>query len=57
MLAPGDSVFLPADTVHASFNISDADAKLLAILAPCIGDGDGYEVTEVADELPWSSLR
>jgi quercetin dioxygenase-like cupin family protein len=57
MLGPGDAVFLPAGTVHASFNVSDTDAKLLAILAPCIGDGDGYEVVEVADQAPWNGLR
>ena len=57
MLSTGDSVFLPAGTVHASFNTSDRDAKLLAILAPCIGEEDGYEVVEVADEAPWNGLR
>jgi len=57
MLGPGDSVFLPAGTVHASFNTGDGNAKLLAILAPCIGGGDGYEVVEVADQPPWNGLR
>ena len=57
MLGPGDSVFLPAGTVHASFNTGDGNAKLLAILAPCIGDGDGYQVVEVADQPPWNGLR
>ena len=57
MLGPGDSVFLPAGTVHASFNTSDRDAKVLATLAPCIGDGDGYEAVEVADQPPWNGLR
>ncbi len=56
-LTPGDSVFLPAGTVHASFNTGQKDAKLLAILSPSIGDGDGYEVVEVADESPWNGLR
>jgi len=57
MLGPGDSVFLPAGTVHASFNTGDANAKLLAILGPSIGDGNGYEVVEVADQPPWRDLR
>ena len=57
MLGPGDSVFLPGGTVHASFNVSDRDAKLLAILAPAVGDDDGYEVEEVADQPPWNALR
>lgn len=57
MLGPGDSVFLPGDTVHASFNVGDTDAKLLAILAPCVGGDDGYEVVEVANQPPWNGLR
>jgi quercetin dioxygenase-like cupin family protein len=57
MLGPGDAVFLPAGTVHASFNTSDGNAKLLAILGPSIGEGNGYEVVEVADQPPWRDLR
>ncbi|HUT10976.1 MAG TPA: cupin domain-containing protein [Thermoguttaceae bacterium] len=57
VLRPGDSVFLPAGTVHASFNTADRDAKLLAILSPAVNDEDGYEVVEVADEAPWNGLR
>lgn len=56
-MGPGDSVFIHAGMVHASFNTTDRDAKLLAILGPCIGQEDGYEVVEVADEAPWSELR
>ena len=55
-LLVGSSV-APAGVVHASFNTSGADAKLLAILGPTIDDRDGYEMTEVADEEPWKSLR
>ena len=57
ILKPGDSVFIGADVVHASFNIgSSRDAKLLAILGPCIG-AVGYELVDVASEQPWASLR
>ena len=56
-LGPGDSIFIPADGVHASFNTTENDAKLLAILGPCIGREDGYEVVEVADQEPWNGLR
>lgn len=56
ILRPGDSVFIPMDTVHASFNVGDKPAKLLAILGPCVGDG-GYEMVEVADQDPWLTLR
>lgn len=56
ILGPGDSVFIGADVVHASFNVGDADAKLLAILGPCVGEA-GYEVVDVASESPWNGLR
>lgn len=56
-LRSGDSVYLPAGTVHASFNVSNRDAKLLAILSPCLDVPNGYAVTEVAGESPWKSLR
>ena len=49
VLGPGDSVFIGADVVHASFNTGDSDAKLLAILGPCVGD-QGYELVDVASE-------
>ena len=32
-------------------------AKMLAILGPCVGRENGYEVTEVADQEPWKGLR
>jgi quercetin dioxygenase-like cupin family protein len=56
VLTNGDSVFIPAGVVHASFNVSDKPAKFLAILGPCMGEG-GYEVVEVFDQEPWNSLR
>ena len=56
ILGPGDSVFIGADVVHASFNVGNAPAKLLAILGPCVGD-QGYELVDVAGDAPWSTLR
>lgn len=56
LLKPGDSAFIPADGVHASFNIGTTDAKVLAILSPSIGE-EGYELVEVYDQAPWSGLR
>jgi quercetin dioxygenase-like cupin family protein len=56
LLRPGDSVFIKADIVHASFNNSSTPAKLLAILGPCVGDG-GYVSVEVGDQAPWATLR
>jgi quercetin dioxygenase-like cupin family protein len=56
LLRPGDSAFIPPDIVHASFNLSDRSARLLAILGPCIGP-EGYELIDVADQEPWASLK
>ena len=56
IFGPGDSVFIGADVVHASFNVGESDAQLLAILGPCVGD-EGYELVDVASEVPWKDLR
>ena len=55
-LGPGEAVFIPKDTVHASYNVGDGDVKLTVMLSPCMGDG-GYELVEVHEEEPWASLR
>ena len=55
-LGPGDSVFMPAGVVHATFNIGAEDARVLAILGPCVGDM-GVENIDVSGEAPWISLR
>ena len=56
MLGPRDAAFVPADMVHASFNAGTTDAKIIAILGPCVGEG-GYELVDVAGEAPWNRLR
>ncbi len=56
ILGPGDSAFVPADMVHASFNAGDTDAKIIAILGPCVGEG-GYELVDMAAQAPWKSMR
>ena len=56
ILGPGDSAFIPADVVHASFNAGDLPAKIVAILGPCVGP-NGYEVVDVANHAPWKTLR
>jgi quercetin dioxygenase-like cupin family protein len=56
ILGPGDSAHVPADVVHASFNVGEGEAKLAAILGPCVGD-IGYELVDMADEEPWKTLR
>ena len=54
MLRPGDSAFIGAGVVHASFNVSDRNAKLLAILGPCVG-AEGYELVDVSRQEPWAA--
>jgi quercetin dioxygenase-like cupin family protein len=56
ILKPGDSIFIDADIVHASFNVSREVARLMVVLGPCAGEG-GYVVEEVADQEPWRTLR
>ena len=56
ILTPGDSVFIPADMVHASFNAGAGAARLMAILGPCVGEG-GYVSVEMGDHAPWNALR
>lgn len=56
MLGPGDCVFLPAGTVHASFNAGSDDAKVLAIFGPSVGE-IGIEQVDVSGDAPWNGLR
>ena len=55
-LGPGDAVFIPAGTVHASFTVGEEAAHLTVALSPWAGES-GYEVEDVAAEEPWRSLR
>ena len=55
-LCAGDAVVIPAAVVHASYNVSDGEAKIIAILSPCVGEA-GYEVEDLADVDPWRSMR
>jgi len=57
VLKTGDAVYIPGGMVHASFNTSKRNAKLLAIVGPCTDQQNGYEVEEVADQAPWNTLR
>lgn len=55
-LNAGDSVFIAADVVHASFNVSSESAKLFVTLSPSKGD-EGYQLVDVYEEAPWNTLR
>jgi quercetin dioxygenase-like cupin family protein len=56
VLEAGDSVYLDADVVHASFNVGRETAHLQVVLAPAVGDA-GYQLVDVSAEQPWASLR
>jgi quercetin dioxygenase-like cupin family protein len=56
LLRPGDGVVIPTGVVHASFNVGEGPAKIIAVLSPCVGDA-GYEVEDVAADEPWRSMR
>ena len=56
-LEAGDSVFLDAGVIHASFNDSDATAHLQVAIGPSLGREMGYGLEDVSTEEPWSSLR
>jgi quercetin dioxygenase-like cupin family protein len=56
ILGAGDSVFIPAKTVHGSFNAGEGEVKLLVIFSPCVGEA-GFEAIDMSKEEPWRSLR
>jgi quercetin dioxygenase-like cupin family protein len=56
VLGPGDSAFMPAGVVHATFNAGSDDAKVLAIFGPSVGES-GIGMVDVSGEAPWNGLR
>ncbi|WP_037144079.1 cupin domain-containing protein [Rhodococcoides fascians] len=56
VLVAGDSVYVAADTVHATFNVSDEPAKVFVVISPAKGV-DSYEVVDVSGDEPWASVR
>ena len=53
----GDSVYVDAGRVHASFNVGSETAHLRVVIGPAIGPGSGYEFEDVSGQDPWASLR
>ncbi len=56
-LRRGDSVYIDAGRVHASFNDSTETAYLTVVIGPSVGLTTGYEVDDVSGQEPWASLR
>jgi quercetin dioxygenase-like cupin family protein len=57
LLGPGDSVFVPADVVHASVALGDEPAVLEVVIAPALGEDTGYELVDMSTVEPYASLR
>jgi quercetin dioxygenase-like cupin family protein len=55
ILRPGEVAHIPAGIVHATFNSSERDAVILAILTPSAATGPF--LVDVSSEEPWRSLR
>jgi quercetin dioxygenase-like cupin family protein len=55
VLGPGEMAHIPRGRVHATFNPTDRDAVILAILSPAAAAGPF--LVDVSGEEPWKSLR
>ncbi len=55
LLGPGDSVYIEAGIVHATYNAGKDVLDFLAILSP--GKAEGPGTVDVSDQEPWKSLR
>jgi quercetin dioxygenase-like cupin family protein len=56
-LGPGDSVYIDADIVHASFNATSEQARVFVVLGPALDAENGYGVVDVYDQEPWASIE
>ena len=55
-LGTGDSVYLDAGVVHASYNDGNETAHLQVVIGPSLGE-EGYGLVDVSGEEPWASVR
>jgi quercetin dioxygenase-like cupin family protein len=55
LLGPGEVAHIPKGIVHATFNPTDHDAVILAILSPAAAQGPF--MVDVSQEEPWRSIR
>ncbi|MGB0993036.1 MAG: cupin domain-containing protein [Akkermansiaceae bacterium] len=54
-LRTGDVVFVPPGTVHASYNIGESEAKLLAIFGNLRSKAE--LAVDVSEKAPWNTIR
>ena len=55
IMTAGQSLYLPANVVHGTYNIGRDALDFLAVLSPAKSEGPG--TIEMGDEEPWKSLR
>ena len=55
IIGAGDVVYAPPGVVHASYNVGEGEAKLLAIFGNLSADAE--LAVDVSGEEPWASLR
>lgn len=55
ILKPGEVAHIPKGIVHATFNVSQSDATILAVLSPA--SQKGPFMVDVSGEESWKSLR
>ncbi|MDQ6631077.1 MAG: cupin domain-containing protein [Verrucomicrobiota bacterium] len=55
IMSAGDSFYVPAGIVHATFNVGADTLEFLAILSPA--KSEEPMTIEVGDQEPWKSLR
>jgi quercetin dioxygenase-like cupin family protein len=55
IMTAGQSLYLPADLVHGTYNPGPDTLDFLAVLSPAHAEGPG--TVDVSEEEPWRSLR
>ncbi len=55
IVGPGDTIYIPAGTIHATYNTGDQTLEFLAILTPA--KAQGPDTIDVSEQEPWKSLR
>jgi quercetin dioxygenase-like cupin family protein len=55
VVGPGDSIYIPAGTVHATFNTGSETLEFLAVLTPA--KSAAPDTVDMSDQEPWKSMR
>ncbi len=55
IVGPGDAIYIPAGTVHATYNTGAETLEFLAILTPA--QSAAPDTVDVSEDEPWKSLR